>query len=254
MINLVGRLFVLMVFVFSLGFLALAVGVYANHLNFKSKDPKGQPGIIDNLEQKIKEQAYARDRAKARYEAGYRELANVEQQRTDRLQRYAAKLEILRTGKGPDGNAVNNPVVVLKYGQDGLPIVAKFDGDPADAIQVRGQPLQPLIFYTQQLAGRHTDILDEQAKVDALQNELAALSLTMQGGRDANNKDIVGLIEQKAIQVDGKRRAIDEQERLKPYLANRFGEAVILQRREKALRERIEQLGKGESGRAVGQR
>ncbi len=235
MINTVGKAFVFLVFVFSLGFLALAIGVYANHLTFKSKD-KNQPGIIEKLETKIANQAFGRDRARARYDAGYKELANVEMIRAQRQAFYTAKIEMLRSGKDDKGNQVNTPVYVMQPGPDGM-IPMKMVGDPNEIIQVRGQPLQSLAYYHQQLAARQKDIIDEQAKIDQLQKDLAALNDQMEGP--------TGLIAQKALQADARVRAINSQEFLKPSLANRFAEAVVLLKREKGLRQRLEQLDKG---------
>jgi hypothetical protein len=244
MVNTLGKAFVFLVFVFSLGFLALAIGVYANHLTFVSKD-KNLPGIIDKLETRIKNQAVGRDRAKARYNAALNELVIVEQTRSQRQQFYAAKIEMLRSGKDDKGNVVNTPVFDLKPGPDGL-IPMKMVGDANDVIQVRGQPLQSLAYYHQQLAARQKDVIDEQARIDTLQAQLAALTLEMQGGvNPATNQMVVGLIEQKAVQAEAKVRAINSQEFLKPSLANRFSEAVILLKREKELRRRLEQLDKG---------
>jgi len=251
MINFVGRLFVLLVFVFSLGFLALAVGVYANHLNFKSKDVKNNPGIIDKLEEQIKQQAYARDRAKARYDLSYTELQKQEDLRRQRQNIYVARLETLTTGKDDKGNVLPAPVVGLVIGADGL-VDLRAEGQP---IMVRGQPLQALVFYQQQLAARHKDITDEQAKVDEQQALLASLSLQMQGGPNPMdpNRPIVGLIRQKEIMTEGRNRAIAQREYLKPLLANRYGEAVIVLKREKELRERLGQPEKTGTGRAEGQ-
>jgi hypothetical protein len=234
MVNTLGKAFVFLVFVFSLGFLALAIGVYANHLTFKSKD-KNQPGIIDKLETKIANQAYGRDRAKARYDGAYKELANVELVRGERQQFYAAKIEMLRSGMA-NGKPVNTPVFDLKPGPDGL-VPMKLVGDAGEVIQVRGQPLQSLAYYHQQLAARQKDVIDEQANIEKLQKDLAALNDQMEGQ--------TGLIAQKALQADAKVRAINSQEFLKPSLANRFSEAVMLLKREKALRQRLEQLDKG---------
>jgi hypothetical protein len=245
MVNTLGKLFVFLVFVFSLGFLALAIGVYANHLTFKSKD-KNQPGIIDKLETRIQNQAFGRDRAKARYNAAYKELADVEMIRGQRQAFYAAKIEMLRSGKDEKGQPVNTPVYVMQPGPDGF-IPMKMVGDQNEIMQVRGQPLQALATYHQKLAGLQMEIVAEQANIDRLQNELAALTLQMQGGQDPTmpGRIVVGLIEQKAVQADARVRAINSQEFLKPALANRFAEAVILLKREKALRQRLEQLDKG---------
>jgi hypothetical protein len=235
MTNILGRLFVLLVFTFSLGFLALAVGVYANHLTFKGKT-KDKPGIVDALQERINQQAYARDRAKARYDAAYKDLANVELLRSERQKFYAAKLEMLQTGKDEKGNIVQAPVFVLKPKADGF-VEMKMIGDPADVVQFRGLPLEALAVYQQRLATLHTSIIQEQDKIDGLQKKLADLTNEMQGP--------TGLIAQQAFQVEARTRTIVQQEFWKPMLANRFAEATMLLKREKELRQRLEQLDKG---------
>src|SRR2546423_3899142 len=116
---------------------------------------------------------------------------------------------MLQTGKDEKGIVLRAPVFVMKPKQDGF-VEMKMIGDQNDVIQIRGQPLQALAYYQQQLAARHKDIIDEQGKIDELQKQLAALTDEMQGPK--------GLIVQKAIQVDARIRAVAQQEYLKPSL------------------------------------
>src|SRR5438128_8915951 len=102
MINLLGKAFVLIVFSLSLLFLALAIGVYSNHVRWKSKT-KDQPGIVDKLEGRIKDLAYSRDRAVARYGEAYSNLGQYEQLRLYRQTFYKAKLEMVVSGQNEKG-------------------------------------------------------------------------------------------------------------------------------------------------------
>ncbi len=236
MITFIGRLFVLAVFALSLLVFAGALGVYVNHVPWKSSN-REQPGIIDRLEARIKEAALARTAAEERYLKAFGELAVVEQQRVARQVFYQRKLELVKTGVGEDGQPVPAPIHELKPGPDGM-IPMQLVGNEAESLKSRGQPLQALAVLERQLALRNEELLAEKAKVEQLQKQLADLTTQMQG----DGANVVGLIRQKEIQVEARRKALAQQEYLKPEIANRFAMATIILKREAGLRRRLNEL------------
>jgi hypothetical protein len=242
--NFVGKLFVMLTFAGSLVFLALAIGVYSNHVEWKGKDPKAAPGIVDRAQQKIDKLAYSRDRALARYAQAYSEVGKLEPERALRKLFYQAKFDMLSTGKDDKGNPVATPVQALEFDKQGV-VQVRLIGGPATNLEFRGGPLLTLELVNQQRVAADKRILEEVAKIEAFQTELEALTVAMQGGPNT-----VGLIKEKEIQVDARKRAVEQQEFLKPTLTNRYSEAVLLLKREAGLRKRLEQVEK--SGTTVG--
>jgi hypothetical protein len=237
--NTLGKLFVIATFSMSLLFLALAIGVYSNHIQWTKETQAAQKSILEKTQAKINEMAYSRERATARYRTAYESLVRIEALRAQRKAFYDVKFEILKSGKDAKGQPVPNPVQELEMDKDGV-VEMKPIGAPSTIIQIRGTPLLPLDAAENKLAALNKQILAEQEQITALQNQLKKLTTDMQGGPNEP-----GLIKEQEIQVDAKKRVIDEQENLKPILANRYGEAVLLLKREAALRKRLELLEKG---------
>lgn len=243
MVNFIGRFFVLLMFSFSLLFLALSIGVYANHVDWKNPS-KDNPGVVDQIEKKIGELAYARDRAVERYGFAYNTLGQVENERAVRQLYQSVKYNMLKTGKDDQGQVVATPVYPLEFDNaTGLLQLRLIPADPNSAIQVRGQPLRSLEAYQMALAARHKDILDITARISSLQDQLAKQTDIMQG-----SPNVPGLIRQKEIMVEARQRTIDEQEYLKPTLANRFAEATLWLEREQDLRKYVQQLSTASEG------
>jgi len=246
MVNFIGRLFVMLTFCGSMLFLALAIGVYANHVNWKSAK-KDDPGVVDKLMTKIGEVAYSRDKAVARYNAAFAELGNAEATRRQRLYFYDVKYKMLQTGKDEKGVLQPTPVYRLETDQSGSVVIRMVPADPTFVIQERGEPLLSQQAYLSALAARAKEIADEQTKVETLQTELANLTDVMEG-----KPNQPGLIRQKEIMVVAKVKAMSEQEFLKPFLANRFAEATMALEREQDLKRRLGQLDGRPAGRAEG--
>lgn len=248
MFTFIGRLFVLLVFAMSLFVFAGALAVYVNHVPWKSTN-REQPGVIDRLESRIREAGAARMAAEERYRKAFSELAQVEQQRAQRLAFYQKKLERMRTGLDEQGQMVATPVEEVKPGADGL-IPLQLQGGDADVIRSRGEPLQALAILEKQLALRNEELLAEKGKMEQLQKQLADLTTQMQG----DGGDVVGLIRQKEIQVEARQKALAQQEHLKPELANRFAQATIILKREAELRRRLNELGAPTTAKSVSAR
>jgi hypothetical protein len=96
--------------------------------------------------------------------------------------------------------------------------------------------------YQDSAAVVNKTIADTQTKIKQFQDQLTALTLDVQGV--PGNVLRPGLIKLRELQEDAKLRAMDEQEFLKPFLANRYGEAVLLIKRQQALLQRKQELEK----------
>ncbi len=239
--NTLGKIFVFFTFGLSLFLLAFAIGIYSNHIVWgkDTETKREQLSMVERLQQKIDQLSLSRERATARYQQDFAAVGQIEQEKKDRRAFYESKFELLKTGKDSKGEPVQNPVQQLQIDKQGN-VELKLTG-PADlVVQVRGTPLLPSQAAIEKLAALDKQISAETKLISDLQDKLKELTDVMQGGPNAP-----GLIRQQEIQVDARKRAIDEQENLLPTLANRYSEAVLLLKREAALRKRLEQVDRG---------
>lgn len=238
--NALGKLFVFFTFGLSLFLLAFAIGIYTNHIAWgkDTETKQEQLSIVERLQEKINQLSLSRERATARYQVAFQGINQIEQTRKDRKAFYDSKYELLNTGKDSKGEAVTNPVQQLQIDKQGN-VELKLVG-PADlVVQVRGTPVLPSKAAIEKLGTLNKQISAETKLISDLQDKMKELTDIMQGGPNAP-----GLIREQEIQVDARKRAIDEQESLLPTLANRYSEAVLLLKREAALRKRLEQVDK----------
>ena len=238
--NVLGKLFVFATFTASLLFLALAIGVYSNHIQWgkDTQTKQEQLSKVEALLEKIAQLTFSRERATARYGQAFQAIALAESEQKQRREFYDAKLELLKTGKDSKGQVVPNSVQQLDFDKQGM-VVVKLMGAADLVVQVRGTPLLPTEAALAQIASLTKQMGDEEKQIVAYQEQLKDLTTVMQGGPNTP-----GLIREQEIQVEARLRAIDEQENLKPTLANRYSEAVLLLKREAALRKRLEQVEK----------
>jgi hypothetical protein len=252
----VGKLFVVFVFGLSLFMLACSIGVYSVSVKWmmspeeKSKLKSAnaetkreilqkQAGIVDRLQDRIDELAFARDRVDYRYEQGYKSIDLGEIKRKQRQDFYQAKLNLLKTGKDAAGQAVANPVQKLEIDAN-REVITNLIGK--DLISQRGVPLMAYQTYLESLAVANKSVQETQTAIAKAQTDYAALTDQVQGL--PGNVQQPGLIKLRELQVDARLRAIAEQEFLKPFLANRYGEAVLLLKRQQALLQRKQELEK----------
>jgi hypothetical protein len=234
-----GRLLVLFIFAASVGFLALAVAVYTNRLEWVTRTPgEGREkitGQVEKLNNKLKEYAEARDRADDRWAAGERALRAAERERPVAKAWYLVQLKNLR---GDEGDGVIRPLPIdPQTGQ----VSRTIQGDP---LSYSGAPAVPLAAYRTAIATRLAEMKKEQETLQGLSDEKKALTIQINGPEEELKRGGGGLRRQVAIQVEAAKRAREEQEHLKPALANRYAEAVLLLKRQAALEARIEELEK----------
>lgn len=254
----VGKLFVMFVFALSFFFLACSIGMYSVRVKWamapdeksKLKSATGEArremlekdaGVVDRLQARIDDLAFARDLAQYRYDRGFQTMGSLEAKRAERQLFYQAKLAMLKTGKDAQGQLVATPAQKLEYDPN-REVIATMMGK--DVIAYRGQPLTSYDAYNSSRAVAEKDVADTQAKIKVEQANYAKLTEQIQGGGEQGPVLNPGLIKLKELQDDAKLRAMAEQEFLKPALANRFGEAVLLLKRQQALLQRKQEMEK----------
>jgi len=207
--------------------------VYANHINWEAS--------IKDEATKIKDFSAQRDRAEYRYGQAYKRLGNDEGYRPQHQALYDQKLALTRTGEGANGAAVTE--VEYNPQSGALNVVG------SKPVQFRGEsvaayaPLQAeLEKYNQQkdnpvMLGL---IPTEQKNIKGLLDKYTALTLEING----DGGMVRGLRRERELQDEAKAKAIAETEFLKPMLANRYAETVLLLKRQNSLTARKAELDK----------
>jgi hypothetical protein len=252
-----GKAFVLLQFVGSTMLLGvIAFGIYPHRNNPTAKIEQGGKlqSTIERYDARIKDElASGRDRAEQRFREAEVYLRTVEAQRPVRQQLYDLKLAIARTGLDQKGNRVAQPVTKIEYDQNGL---VKFANVPA--IQHRGVDARSYQEIIDALAALHRNIPGNPmlGDIPALQRDIAQTisnykerSLEILGDPQ---RDVRGLRREKELQEEAKAAAVRQQEYLKPLLANRYAETLLLLQRQNALLSRKQELQR--IGVAVGDR
>lgn len=259
MVTRIGKLFVLFVFTLSMFFLACSIGVYSVRTKWMmSREEKSKVtsassaearadilrasgGVIDRFQNKIDDLAFARELAQRRYEQNAQWMLTTEQTRGQRQYYYQAKLNLLRTGKDDKGQVVGTPVQALDRNPATKEVLTN-SLVGRNVVQQYGMPLQSSDSYASSHKVMERNLADVQERIKQQQEKLAVLTSEVQGvAGDVNNP---GLIKKIELQQDAKLRAMDEQESLKPALANYYGEAVLLLKRQQALLQRKQELDK----------
>jgi hypothetical protein len=241
-----GKLLVYFNIIASIGLMMLAISVYAGRLDWNSRSPTGGEKIVGKIEankKRIDELAFARDRAEMRWFQAYSDLVTAEGQRPLRQIWFAKQLEIIRSGK-LDGNAVNPPVQQLEYAGGQLSFERPSGRAP---VVFRDAPLKDIASLTELKRLREKDTVTQQAEIDRLIQEHKKLTADLNGlpqvGAQVDLRT-VGLYKLRDFQVQAKQGYVQQQEDLKPLLANAYAEAQSLLRRQIALQSRKAELEK----------
>lgn len=250
----IGKLFVVLCFALSLFILAWSIGFYFSRVKWemlpaeksafqnatadKKRSLAATAGVIDRLQDRIQDLAFARDRVEYRYRQYAQMMADAETKRAQRLYWYQSKMKLARTGVDDKNQPVNDPIQALERDKDGIEIaVASLIGK--SVISSRGVPLKSYDAFIKDLARNHGETERAQVATNAALVRFAQLTEDIQGLGSAEKP---GLVRMKALQDDAKVRAIAEQEFLKPFLANRYGEAVLVMKRQQLLMDRKKEL------------
>ena len=243
-----GKTFVFIQFMLSICLLGLGIGIYSNHIDWE--------GEIKATSKRISDLAAERDRAEARWNAATIRLAQAERERPFRKKLFDEKLALIEKGVVPMGapapaafvtelNYVKSPDHALPYLTNDPGILNVLGGKP---VQNRGVDVQ---YYTKiqedldRYNARRADFLGEIPKeqdlIAKLQAEYTALTKEINGDPGINLR---GLRKERELQEIARANALKEQEFLKPMLANRYGETVLLLKRQNSLLARKAELEK----------
>ncbi|HEV3145790.1 MAG TPA: hypothetical protein VGZ47_18015 [Gemmataceae bacterium] len=232
MITRIGKIFVFINIVVSLGLLTATAVLIKERLQWDTPPGKAK-GIVDEYREQIKNLADARDRAEAKWRTAEKSLEDAVQRRPVNQNWYDEQILIANKGNNKQGQPVNPPVVVFAQ-----PL--NFDRKGQNPLLVRGQNARELNYYTQTIITRQQEIKRQQDVVTDLQRQYEEL------GRKLDREDLNdrGVYMMQRAQRDAKERAIAEQEFIKPALANRYSELVLALKREQILSKRKAELEK----------
>jgi hypothetical protein len=252
-----GKIFVVSQFILSVAFAVVAGMFLAHRLPWNPPTPGGAgatavPGLIEQHEKKIKELVVAADRANARlalYSAGLAgngQQIGLERERQERQRLFDEKLTILRTGADSKKVAVPQPVTVIGYD----PATGRLKLTGTEPIQFRGKDLMafdPTIAEYRRL--HRSEIVNGVAMLGPIpetEKEIETLLKTYNGLTvDINGEGPTrGLRKEIALQEEAGRNAVAERDHLKPFLANRYSETLLLLQRQNQLLSRKQELQK----------
>jgi hypothetical protein len=240
-----GKWLVLINVALSLMFLAWAVGLYSNHINWATPpSDSGQrvQGMVDELKEQITRLVAARDSADNRwFDATGRVLA-LEMERPARQKYYADLTRSVRQG---DLAAINPPVQQLEFDRATGRVVLKPTGRPP--VEIDGQPALSM-------AGYRAAIHDKTAQISAAQQQVTALV----GETEKLTRQVTGFIppgdgERVTAEQKGLRMVLAEQEKLahdlrleqdylRSPLTNYAIQTDLLRKRQAALAARLDEL------------
>ncbi len=227
--TLAGKILVLLNLTLALAMAFWAVGVYTQHIDYKTPAPPGaDEGPLAKLNREIKDRGEDLGAAELRWARPYKFLGPITQQRQLNQKWYGEQLAAMRQGQGP------LQVASVKAGQ--LDLDPKNYGRPllVEAKDANDQPLQPLATYEKAYAEAKQAVADAQAELKKQINR--DTELTQEIGGDNGVRAQLAREEQKQKDV------LAEQEYLRPLLVNSLVEGELLVKRQADLEARVKQL------------
>jgi hypothetical protein len=240
----VGKLFVFVQFVLSIGALVAATVSFSFHMRGRApKENYFQPEIKKQTEI-IARLAEARDRAEARWMDSNTQVRMAESFRPQAQAWYDAKLKLIKDGTDNTGQPVANPVQALEYSQPeannlesrGLAFTNLVG---PTAIEHRGVKLTSYVAVQNSIRARGKLIEQQQEAIKQALIKYDELGTQLRGAQG-----VKGLYLERELMEASRKRAVEERESLKPALANRYSEAVLVLKRQGALLTRKQELEK----------
>lgn len=244
-----GKVFVFVQFILSMLLVSIiGIGIYPHRVNPKNEQVTAAgdklPSTLQKLDSRITELGAARDRAEHRWSVAWQDLQTKEGRRPARQKSYADKLELTRNNPGREASPVRAIVYDPTYGmvniKAGAPIQHR--GEDTKSYREIGETLDN--FHKNQPKGDGGVVLGfipkAQADIKAQLAEHDRLTIAILGDPPGTG----GLRRQRELQEEAKKRAVVEQENLKPALANRYSEALLALKRQISLASRKQELEK----------
>jgi hypothetical protein len=230
----------------SLVFLAWAIGLYTNQVNWNTPPSDGGQrvqGMVDELKAEITQLQAARDSAEERWHTGSVLVRALENERPQRNALYASALRSVQQG---DVAQIRPPVRQVQIAPNGAVDLRIANWPP---YQIDGQPALSLTGYRAALQERHAQIDDTHKQVTAVIGETERLTRQINGidppgGGERVTAEQKGLRLVLAKEQDVASHLRLEQEFLRSPITNFMIDTQLLQKRKAALTGRLGELGK----------
>jgi hypothetical protein len=242
MATVVGKALVIINAVLSLGLAAMALGIYTNHIDWPGVRPATVGGEKSQSQYTVAKQQNdeaqkAAGLALARWEEASRVLQHLEERLPNDQALYAKRLDILN-GRDKDGNVVDVPIqmLVTKF-KGGQPPV---DEDGIEAL--RWEPINPPLLsrraLLEQMDRTEAETRAAMAAVEELIRKQENQTIEINGvpGKQKGLRDLLG---EETATI---RNTLAELEYLKPLRYNYQADLDLLQKRQLALRTRIQEI------------
>lgn len=240
-----GKWLVFINFTLSLTFLAWAIGLYTNQVNWNTPPSDGGQriqGMVDELTGEIKQLGEAQKSAEDRWHSAGALVRALETERPQRNAYYAA---LLRSAVHGDVAQIKPPVQQLEIAPNGG-VVLKLNGRPPYTID--GQPALSAQGYRDLIKERTAQIDDTQKQVTAIIAETEKLTRQINGvdppgGGERLTAEQKGLRMVLATEQEVAHKLRLEQEYLRSPITNFMIDTQLLQKRKAALNARLGEVG-----------
>jgi hypothetical protein len=237
-----GRVLIILHGALSLAVLTWALGVYTHRIQWNNP-PAGATkaeGVFARQKARADEYNVAVERAYTRWSGNLAQVQLLENERYPRRAFYATQLQMVETGKLPNGQDARVPVQQLVIAPNGF-LDLRPEGRPAYEVRP-GVAADSAVGYQRKMAQLLEDIKASQAQ-----------NATAIDQRNALNREIIG-VDQPMV-VKGLRRRLDEQilildqakaedQYVATFVTNREAEFGLLKKRRDALTARMGELKK----------
>lgn len=253
----IGKVLVLLHGALSLTVLAWVIGVFTNRIDWNNPPAKagvdGSPGVYAQQKAKMDEYQVGVERSYTRWTGNLTQVLVLESERYPRRAFYQVHLNMMRTGNGPNGQPIQNPVqdVLNPLAPNGFIEVPRDKNGNLDVVRaVARKPYEvrpginadSMAGYDKKMARQVEDIQASQVK--------SAQSIVE---REKLNREIVGVTQ--PMLVKGLRTLINEQKNIMDqaetedryvavFVTNREAEFGLFKKRRDAMLGRVAELNK----------
>lgn len=227
-----GKTLVVMAVALGLTFFGFAVGIATNHIDWPGgmKTPSGETsqGEIARIKQEFERTSKEAAEAHTRLQGEADSLARLEKRRPEMTKWYTEQIRLAE--ESPTGQVVNS--LEKKDGR----IVLDKDGRPR--LEPSNPALASRVAYQQQLAQMNQDIAQRAADIGRLVAEEKRLTLQI-NGEPGGSRGLRALLREEEVAQQNARAEADD---LVPVRINLQVEAQLLEKRERSLASRLEEL------------
>lgn len=236
-ITLVGKSLLFIMLALSLLFFGFALGIYTNHIDWpggvKTATGTLSQGEVGRLTKEVKDWQGQASLARERADKASQMLARLEQKRPEDLAWYAAQLKLLEDG-GPD----SVKQVVLHEDKNGK---LELDAEGHPLMEPPNGVSHSRRGYNEEFDRLKADTQSAIAATTALINQQKELTQII-NGEEGKPRGLRALIHEEELT---QRSSAEELEHLRPLRINRQVERALLEKRQRSLTARLEELKHG---------